>query len=488
MIKCYLLLLFLWSFSINAIAFAPCRISGYPHPIDCEKMQILSPVSHQEMMDVTVYKVAARVRYAKASPLFWIPESIAFKSTRRAPYIIQSLSRIRNSRDLYWIEFTPNPQKMHGDCLSSPPYQSINFRLDRYANPRYLSGCQKQFNHFGKLDEITPDTLADYYETVVKRLNIKNVTIFAERSGGEIANMWHLKAPSRILFQVFDNPDDAYKKKHLTAIITATISQLNMISGRCVKSGQCKPNYSGLIKDLLELSDKLPAKFTVKNPYSFSDESIIFSHSFFVAGLLNMLQSPEQAQWLPALIQHANRGDWLPFYHQFARSLDRDIGNVNYSLLLAKHCTDWNAFEDKGAINEKKIPDTNNNPHEKLFFAWMFHQITRQGQNLCANIPNSTDQQVAILKSIKSPPQLIMSGMYPQSQLRHQQESNTLTLNSENIGATSINVGCAKDVISRYFNQMDRVLSGDSKNPLTVNSIDADCLIHIPPPLKITIS
>lgn len=453
-------------FSLQVSAFSPCRIPGYAYAIECLSLKLESPVSKQHVFEVKVFKVASRVRYPKPSPVIWIPDGISQPASQRASFIINSLSKLRNRRDILWLEFVPAQESIDPQCGKKGAREaSVMMRLNRFANEDYLQQCRLQIGKLGNLDEISEQTLAAYYEAVVNTLQLKQVTIVAERSGASVASAWQAHAPARILFQVWDNP---VISPSLKTHIRSASQILHNVHIQCMLSKQCAVDSPEIGSDLNRLFERLPATLTVRNPLTFAPENITLTAPFLSFAILQVLNSPLHAQQLPNLIHQAINGDFNPFYQSFASQWTRRKPTVNDPLYLAEQCMPW------VRTWEREPPWQT----ASRFEAGMFEHIRKRYQAMCKNISNTVKSSSMIFPSTGSST-LILSGQSVHPVNLSKMGPQVIQLTLPGIGNSGLPVGCAKEVIARYFQLNDTV----SKAPVTEEVLEADCLTHVPQPV-----
>lgn len=460
-----LLWLFLFVFSLQASAFTPCRIPGYPYAIECLSLQLESPVSKKHVLKVTVFKVASRVRYPKPSPVIWIPDGISQPASQRATFIINSLSKLRNRRDILWLEFSPAQESLDPQCGKKDARESsVMMRLNRFDHDDYLHQCRAQLGKLGSLDEVSEQALAKYYEAVANVLELKQVTIFAERSGAAVASAWQTHSPGRILFQVWDNP---VISPSLKTQIQSASQILHNVHIQCMLSKQCPFNAPEVESDLNRLFERLPVTLTVRNPLTYAPENIILTAPFLSFAVLQMLNSPFYAQQLPNLLHAALSGDFNPFYQTFASQWTRRKPVINDPLYLAEQCMPWIRSRDAEQVWQTR----------SRFEATMFEQIKKRYQKLCTNIDMTVRPPSDLFPQTSA---LVLSGQSVHAVNLSNIGPEVIHLVVPGIGNSALAVGCTKDVITRYFQLKDAAVK---QAPVTAEVLEADCLTHIPPPL-----
>ena len=460
LICCFVLL-----FPLQASAFTPCRIAGYSYAIECLTLKLESPVSKKHVLDVNVFRVASRVRYPKPSPVIWIADGVSLPASQRASFMINSLSKVRNRRDILWLEFSPAREDFDAQCGKHGARESsVKMRLNRFSDHDYLQQCRLQIDKLGSIDEISAQTLAAYYEAAAKLLQLKHVTIFAERSGAEVANAWQAHAPTRILFQVWDNPVIAPSLKMQIQSASQILRNVHM---QCVLSKQCAFHASDVESDLNRLLARLPATLIVRNPLTYQAENVLITAPFLSFAILQMLNSPFHAQQLPNLIQAALAGDFNPFYQSFAAQWTRRQSAINDPFYLAEQCIPWVRAWESELIWQTRSP----------FEGRMFENIKKRYQALCTHMERSvTPSSVVWPRS----PILVLSGQSVQAIKLVNAGPKVIQLTLPGVGHSALPVGCAKEVIARYFQFSD---AASQQTPVTADILGADCLTHVPLPV-----
>lgn len=460
-----LLWLFLLFFSLQASAFAPCRTPGYPYAIECLSLKLDSPVSNRQVLQVTVFKVASRVRYPKPSPVIWIPDGISQPSSERTAFIINSLSKLRNRRDILWLEISPAQGTIHPQCgKKDARLSSVMMRLNRFFDDDYLQQCFLQLDKLGRLDEVSEQTLATYYEAVAKILQLKQVTVFAERSGAAVASAWQAHAPGRILFQVWDNPD---MSTGLKAQIQSASLILHHVHIQCVLSGQCAVDAPDTETDLNRLFARLPVNVAVRNPLNYQEENIILTAPLLSVAIMQMLNSPVHAQQLPNLIHHALKRDFNPLYQSFATQWTRRQPTLSDPIYLAEQCIPWMRSWHSERTWQNRTP----------LEATMFENIKKRYQTLCAGVGNKVRQTLVALPATRT---LVLSGQSVHAVNYARMGPEIVQLALPGLGSSALPFGCTKDVIARYFQLQDKM---SKSTGMTTEGLEADCLTHIPLPV-----
>jgi len=457
--------LFLVFFSLQASAFTPCRIPGYPYAIECLSLKLDSPVSKKQLLEVTVFKVASRVRYPKPSPVIWIPDGISQPSSERAAFIINSLSKLRNRRDILWLEFSPAQESLDPQCGKKGARESsVMMRLNRFDNDDYLHQCRAQLGKLGSLDEVSEQALAKYYDAVANALKLKQVTIFAERSGASVASAWQAHSPGRILFQVWDNPD---MSPSLKAQIQSASQILHNVHIQCVLSKQCAVDAPDTETDLNRLFARLPVNVAVRNPRNYQEENIILTAPFLSVAIMQMLNSPVHAQQLPNLIHQALKGDFNPLYQSFATQWTRRQPTLSDPIYLAEQCIPWMRSWHSERTWQNRTP----------LEATMFENIKKRYQTLCAGVGNNVRQTLVALPATRT---LILSGQSVHAVNYAGMGPEIVQLALPGLGSSALPFGCTKDVIARYFQLQDKM---PKSTGMTTEGLEVDCLTHIPLPV-----
>ncbi len=450
---------------VSQASFAKaCRISNYAYEIDCIKLDYLN----KNDFDVTVFKVSATVRYPRPEPIIWIPDGLVIQPTERASSMIAVLSRVRGKRDFLWIDLQ-SPQKDTLQACNPDAYitelkiANISNRLDPFHSPDMLMNCQKNIAQLKDKNAFSYENIAAVYESMRKKLGVKQVVVVAEGRGAEIALAWQQLAPEAIRFAVMDSP--VFNK--LDFNIEQAVSQENALMAvfnACQKSTQCQKNYPNPQHDFLSILEKLPQTVSVQDPLTLQNTSFVMDDQLFLQAMQVLLRAPSRAKSLPMLLSSAQSGDWQPLVGMLSVGWFRRNNVANFGLYIIESCKKFDESETGRAQGLNSI-------------ATWFFQV---GQNRLRGMCGET-QSIPVNSTVFHAPSLVLSGgVNPTRQKSLPPFKYKTVVDAKNAGANLLGYGCTKDVVYRYFKALDAV--EDTAFSPELKSLDANCITAIPYP------
>jgi pimeloyl-ACP methyl ester carboxylesterase len=456
------------SLNLNATNFLywPCRIEHYAFEIECGQLTISKANSLSEPPTLHYFKVAAKVRYPKPEPVIWIPDGLGIVATERAPFIISNLARLRNHRDLVWMDIRGTGKSNPIDCVDNTP-PSMAARVYRYSDTEFVSKCHERLKSAGGIEAFSNFKIARDYEALRRHLGLTQVTVYAEGKGANIALAWAKLAPNSIKFQVLDSPPiSAFSQNNQMHALRFAETVQQLIS-ECHNTPACLQAFPDLNQQMNSVIKQLPVKVQVNDPSTLKTTSLIITQEIYVYLINQLLASPNRAKHLPLLISQAAKGNWQPMIGLVGLHWSKRTSQFNYGLHIANTCLAWQ-------------PELHTKSPVLPFLAQWFLTVEHArltalcsewiGNGLSADNPSkemAKNSVRTLVLTAKNDP--TTAHVYPQfSQLIH--------LIAQGAGHGLIHYGCTKDVIYRYFKAQD-----GSKN-ITAQALDAACLTQIPLP------
>lgn len=445
-------LLYLFS-ATQAHALSSCRISGYPYAIDCETVVVNAKVPLQ----ITLYKVAARVRYPAPEPVIWIADSIAMPASHRAPAIIQLLSRLRNQRDLLWLEFSRAAATTDKDCKASTQ-ATLPARLHLQPPSTQRAACTRWLQQPDHLHALTTTEIARQYEAAARQLGLQQVTLVTEGRGAWIARDWQQIAPGRIRLQIHDSPPHTAAPS-LVASANRQSQMLQQLLSACAVDNHCRQHGMHRTETFEKLFQQLPVTLTVRDPYTLQSTRLVLEAPQFAYWLGQILQVPTRSQYLPAALQLAAQGDWQPWLGLIVHYWNRQPDTVDDALATGSVCANRQT---------ETLP-----PPQTTLATWLYRHMQTYQQQLCAGLPE-LPRSAAPSNTPSAIPTLVLTAQASAAPIA----PGTVTLVVPGAGATVFSHGCAKDVIARFYRM---ALHGPW--PAVAATLQAECLTQVPPPL-----
>lgn len=450
-----LVCLLILPFSRPAYSMSDCRIDGYPYVIQCEGLQMKDGAYP---LMVKLYKVSARVRNPESEPVIWIPDNIAWPSSNRAPSIIQLLSRLRNQRDVMWLEFLRAKSATTSTDCQPVHHASTMQRLLLQESAKHNPSCTRWLKSKDHLSAFTFRQIAYQYEAAAQQLGLKQVTLVTEGRGALIAQAWQAIAPKRIRLQVHDSPPFP-SGRDLSAMAENQAETLKQLFERCAQSPSCRSHGMYQMQDFKQLLERLPVNISAQDPFTLQKLRFTLDDKNFAYWLGQLLSAPTRSQYLPAALKSATKEHWQPMLGLIIFNWSRQPEAIDEALYKGSFCANRLAIGNTAPLG--------------FTAAWFYQQMLTHQQHICFDLPELKTSPLTHA-STYAVPTLILTN----SALSSEASSASLTVVAPGAGKSVFSHACARDVIARFYNT---ILHDHA--PLESAALDAECLTNIPPPL-----
>lgn len=444
-----------------------CRIPHYAFTLNCLTLPA-NTFGAQSPFDVQVYKVDARVRYPKPTPVIWLPDGLGLVPTERAPLMLNTLSRLRNFREFIWLELKPTkhqpPLTCHTDTKTQPTFQN---RLYRLNDKPLLAQCVNTIQAFGGVKQVDYHALAQTYERMAQQLNLQQVTVVAEGRGALIANAWQAIAPKRIAFAVFDSPPRLPDAQESFLQAEAYAKALQKVFEACATDKRCRAQFKHHVSDWLALQASLPTTARLKDPITLKSTDLTITNDMLAMWTSQLLRNPNKSRYLPLFLTHALEGNWQPMVGMLTYPWQNDISPVNHALSIAEQCAYRNQSKSESMQINKLTPLAN----------WFYQSEQSRNQAVCAGLERYQAKAKTWQTSKQTPTLVLMGLANPAIDPNWQNTAKHTVIQAPGAGHGVLNHTCTRDVIVRYFKWQDDSAAG--KNP---KAIEADCLLNLPYP------
>lgn len=437
--------------STQAFAYK-CRISDYPHEVECGTFEVKNAISGKTDV-IAWHRVEARARYPLPDPVIWIPGGLGVDATDRAPAVINILSRLKNSRDLIWIDILGSGNSTPLKC-AKPANSSITEKIDIFSNPRTLQSCHHEIAGRGGFGQYSYQQFAHHYEQLRQHLKLGKVNVIADSVGGNIALAWHSTAPQAVRSMVLDSPpplDDTptIQRAKSYARVFGEIHQACQLDVDCRKF---HPQSSAYLKTIL---DKLPVQTTLINPHTGLKEHLEISEGIFAQLLMSILRSPARAAALPNVLHSASEGNWQPIIGLGALSWAKLNTKFSNGLWLASVC------ENSQAHPEIQLEGN----------ADWFYRMQKKRLHVLCDGKWGKAKQYALPQTI---PVLIVTPLAdPFSADSVTGGHNVKVIPVPGASTGILSLGCARDIVYRFITDIQA----------QSNTLDDSCLTNLPLPV-----
>jgi pimeloyl-ACP methyl ester carboxylesterase len=262
-------------------------------------------------LKIVVFPATGREK--AADPLFYIPGGPGSSATEDAPYIAQEYAKIRERRDLVFVDQrgTGGSNPLNCDLFNPQDLQSY---LGAYFPLEDVRKCREQLELRADLRLYTTHVAMDDLDEVRAALGYGRINIVGASYGTRAAQVYLKRHGEHVRAVVLHgvSPTGQFMPRDFPQ---HTERALNGVIDECAADESCRAAFPDLRSEVKAVLDRLlrgPVDVNLKNAQT--GESIPLKLSRDLAGeaIRYMLYQPDAASRIPLYIHSAARGDFAP--------------------------------------------------------------------------------------------------------------------------------------------------------------------------------
>ena len=300
-------------------SLAPCEVPGAGEGLKekarCGTFEVFenraTKSGRRIKLKVVVFPATGREK--AANPLFYIPGGPGSSATEDAPYIAQQYAKVRERRELVFVDQrgTGGSNPLNCDLFNPQDLQSY---LGDYFPLEDVRKCREQLEPKADLRLYTTDIAMDDLDEVRAALGYGRINITGGSYGTRAAQVYlkrhgeHVRAV--ILHGV--SPTGQLMPRDFPQ---HTERALNGVIDECAADAACRaafPDLRAEVKTVLERLLRGPVEVELKNAQTGESIPIKLSRDLAGEAVRYMLYQPDAASRIPLYIHSAARGDFAP--------------------------------------------------------------------------------------------------------------------------------------------------------------------------------
>lgn len=274
-------------------------------------------------------------------PLFYIPGGPGSSATEDAPYIAQAYAKIRERRDLVFVDQRGTGGSNPLDCELFDP-QNIQSYLGDYFPLEAVRKCRAQLETKADLRLYTTHVAMDDLDDVRAALGYERINIVGASYGTRAAQAYlkqhgdHVRAV--ILHGV--SPAGQFMPRDFPQ---HTERALEGVLGECAADEACRAAFPDLRADAKAVLDRLkrgPVEVELKNAQTGEPIHVKLSRDLAAEAVRYMLYNPEAARRIPLYIHSAARGDFSPLARSAINYRRQIVATGSNGMYLSVTCAE----------------------------------------------------------------------------------------------------------------------------------------------------
>lgn len=301
------------------ISLTPCEVPG-PDPSTKDKARCGTFEVYEDREHKAGRKIALKIVVYPAmgqskvpDPLFYIPGGPGHSATDDAPYVVQQAAKIREHRDLVFVDQrgTGGSNPLNCTLFNSSDLQSY---LGDYFPLPDVRKCRDELEPKANLSLYTTPIAADDLDDVRRALGYQQINIVGLSYGTRAAQVFLKRhaASVRAIILLGVSPTSQFMPRDFPQ---DTERALNGVVAECATDKDCHQAFPNLETEKKSVLEKLlggPVEVDVKRGTSKENVRISLSRDLVAEAIRYMLYQPDSAARIPLLIHLAAQGNFVP--------------------------------------------------------------------------------------------------------------------------------------------------------------------------------
>lgn len=309
----------------NAIELKPCKVEGVDGTVVCGNYEVFenrtSKTGRKINLKIVVFKATGE--HPRPDPFIYIPGGPGSSATEDAPYLAKGLARIREQRDLLFVDQRGTGGSNPLDCVFFNDADPQSF-LGYFFPLEAVRKCRQELEPKADLKLYTTTIAADDLDEVREALGITQLNLYGA-SYGTRASLVYLRqhgdhVRTATLFGV--SPTNQFMPRIFPQ---DTERALQGVLGECLNDPACSkafPKIRSEAKLVLERLIKNPVEVELtKEPPGGSNEAnsvapakykISLSRNLVAEAIRYMLYNPAAALRIPLFLHLAAENNFVP--------------------------------------------------------------------------------------------------------------------------------------------------------------------------------
>ncbi|HET7112469.1 MAG TPA: alpha/beta hydrolase [Pyrinomonadaceae bacterium] len=327
----------------GAIALRPCEVSGIQGTAKCGKFEVFENRATRKgrKISLNILVLPATGEKRESDPLFYFAGGPGSGATEEAPGIAQAFARIREHRDLVFVDQRGTGQSHQLDCNFYNPNDQQSY-LGYFFPLEDVRKCRSELESKAELTLYTTTIAMDDIDEVRAALGYDKINLFGASYGTRAAMVYLRQHPKHVRTVMLQgvSPTNMYLPGDYPQ---QTERALQGVLADCAADEACNkafPNLKSEAKAVLERLLKGPVDVELRMPNAAAPLKVSLSRNLAAEAVRYMLYSPAGAARLPLLLHQAAAGDFGPLAQNALRFRRTLVGTGSNGMYLTVTCAE----------------------------------------------------------------------------------------------------------------------------------------------------
>ena len=326
-----------------AITLTPCEVRGIQGAAKCGTFEVFENRATRKgrKISLNVLVLPATGEKREPDPFFYFAGGPGSGATEEAPGIAQGFAKIREHRDLVFVDQRGTGQSYQLECAFYDPNDPQSY-LGHFFPLEQVRKCRADLETKAELTLYTTTIAMDDIDEVRAALGYDKINLFGGSYGTRAAMVYLRQHPNNVRTVMLQGVSPT--NMHLPGDYPVqTERALQGVLQECVTDEACNkafPNIKAETKAVLDRLVKGPVDVAVQLPNTPAPIKVSLSRNVAAEAIRYMLYNPNGAARVPLVLHQAAEGDFAPlaqFALRFRRTL---VGTGSNGMYLTVTCAE----------------------------------------------------------------------------------------------------------------------------------------------------
>ena len=331
----------------DSISLQPCEVpgagEGKKEKVLCGTYEVFENRAAKKGRKISLKIVVfpATGKDKAADPVFYIPGGPGSSATEDAPYVAQEFSRIRERRDLVFLDQRGTGGSNPLNCVLFNP-SDLQSYLGHFNPLEDVRKCREQLETKADLGLYTTPLAMDDLNDVRAALGYKQINIIGGSYGTRAALVYLKRHPKHVRTLLLQGvaPTSQFIPRDFPQ---DNERALNGVIDECLADTACRAAFPNLRADVKAVLEKLlrgPVEVEVKNPFNGERARVKLSRDLAGEAVRYMLYNSGAASRIPLFLHLAAQGNFTPLAESAILYRRRIVAADSVGLYISVTCAE----------------------------------------------------------------------------------------------------------------------------------------------------
>jgi pimeloyl-ACP methyl ester carboxylesterase len=326
-----------------AIALRPCEVRGMPGPAKCGTFEVFENRATRKgrKISLNILVLPATGPQREPDPFFYFAGGPGSGATEDAPGIVRAFTKIREHRDLVFVDQRGTGQSSQLECVFYDPNDQQSY-LGYFFPLEQVRKCRSDLETKAELTLYTTTIAMDDIDEVRAALGYDKINLFGGSYGTRAAMVYLRQHPKQVRTVMLQgvSPTNMYLPGDYPQ---QTERALQGVLAECAADEACNkafPNIKTEARAVLDRLIKGPVDVEWQTPNAATPIKVSLSRNVVAEAVRYLLYNPGGASRVPLFLHQAAEGDFVPLAQAALNFRKNLVGTGSNGMYLTVTCAE----------------------------------------------------------------------------------------------------------------------------------------------------